>query len=82
MVMAAMMYGGDVGSGGSDWRLEWPLWCVTARMIARRWGGGGSWVVRRLVVGSDDRGGVGSGGWRWCGGRWSGVGDGMMMVVM
>ncbi|GJV15520.1 hypothetical protein Tco_1360843 [Tanacetum coccineum] len=28
----------------------------------RRWGGGGSWVVRRLVVGSDDRGGVGSGG--------------------
>ncbi|GKE10935.1 hypothetical protein Tco_1414486 [Tanacetum coccineum] len=70
------MYGGDAGSGGSDWRLEWPLWCVAAR----RWSGGGSWVVRRLVVGSDDGGGVGSGGWRWCGGRWSGVGDGMMIV--
>ncbi|GKB79522.1 hypothetical protein Tco_0946417, partial [Tanacetum coccineum] len=35
------------------------------------------------------RGGVGGfevvtavGGWRWCGGRWSGVGDGIMMVEM
>ncbi|GJU39021.1 hypothetical protein Tco_1191978 [Tanacetum coccineum] len=30
MVMVAMMYGGDAGSGGSDWRLEWPLWCLAA----------------------------------------------------
>ncbi|GJW44363.1 hypothetical protein Tco_0073162, partial [Tanacetum coccineum] len=60
MVMVAMMYGGDAGSGGSDWRLEWLLWC----MAARRWSREGSWVVRRLVVGSDDGGGVGSGGWR------------------
>ncbi|GKC15283.1 hypothetical protein Tco_1012065, partial [Tanacetum coccineum] len=51
------------------------------RGAARRWSGGGSWVVRRLVVGSDDGGGVVFGGWRWCGGRWSDVGDGMMMVV-
>ncbi|GKF16912.1 hypothetical protein Tco_0061830, partial [Tanacetum coccineum] len=31
MVMVAMMYGGDIGSNGSDWRLEWPLWCVAVR---------------------------------------------------
>ncbi|GJS59912.1 hypothetical protein Tco_0654696 [Tanacetum coccineum] len=31
MVMVAMMYDGDAGSGGSDWQLEWPLWCLAAR---------------------------------------------------
>ncbi|GJU83605.1 hypothetical protein Tco_1285970 [Tanacetum coccineum] len=49
MVMVAMMYGGDVGSGGSDWRLEWPLWCVAARgseemeWRRRRWEAGDGW---------------------------------------
>ncbi|GJV50480.1 hypothetical protein Tco_1440692 [Tanacetum coccineum] len=51
-----------VVAGGDSGVLEWWLW----RVVARRWSGGGGWVVRRLVVGSNDGGGVGSGGWRWC----------------
>ncbi|GJU60013.1 hypothetical protein Tco_1237779 [Tanacetum coccineum] len=52
-----------VVAGGGSGVLEWWLW----RVAARRWSEGGGWVVRRLVVGSNDGGGVGSGGWRWCG---------------
>ncbi|GJY70284.1 hypothetical protein Tco_0473987 [Tanacetum coccineum] len=53
MVMVAMMYGGDAGSGGSDWRLECPLWCVAARRWSREGWCDGWWWDPTIEVASD-----------------------------